>query len=290
MDSKRMVRRLSAIGILGNIVLSSFKMFAGIVGNSSAMVSDAIHSLSDVFATAIAAIGVHLSKKTEDKKHPYGYERFECVASLFLGLILAGTGIGISYDGLKTIISSASENLSTPTLLPLIAAVTSIVVKEAMYHYTMYYAKKLDSIAFKADAWHHRSDAFSSIGSLIGIAGARLGIPVMEPVASVAISACIIKVSYDILRDSLKKLVDTSSGTMTENEINAFVSSQPGVRRVDSLRTRLFGNVIYADIEISADDNLSLKEAHEIAESVHDGVEKEFSLIKHITVQVNPVH
>ncbi|MBR5981356.1 MAG: cation transporter, partial [Firmicutes bacterium] len=208
MDEKKIVDRLSRIGIFGNVLLAAFKLFAGIFGKSGAMVSDAVHSLSDVFATLIAWIGVRLSRQAEDAEHPYGHERLECVASLLLGLILAGTGIGIGWSGIQKLFGEGGS-IEVPTLLPLIAAVVSIVVKEGMYQYTMHYAKALDSAAFKADAWHHRSDAISSVGSFIGIGMAKLGLPFMDPVASIIICLLILKVAFDISRDAVYKMLDT---------------------------------------------------------------------------------
>jgi len=286
MSENKIIRRLSAVGILGNILLSAFKLLAGLLGSSGAMVSDAVHSLSDVFATALAQLGSVLSRRAPDARHPYGHERFECLASLALGLILGGTGLAIGCRGIQTILSGA--DVPVPGLLPLIAAVVSIVTKEAMYHYTMYYARKLDSAVFKADAWHHRSDALSSVGSLLGIGAARLGYPIMDPIASLLICACILKVAYDILRDAVAKLLDTACDPAFEAEISALVRSDPAVQQLDLLQTRMFSNKVYADIEISVDRDSSLIEAHAVAERVHDAVEKAFPAIKHVTVHVNP--
>ena len=286
MDENKIIKRLSRVGILGNVLLAGFKLFAGIIGRSGAMVSDAVHSLSDVFATVIAFFGVRLSKQPEDEQHPYGHERFECVASLVLGLILAGTGLGIGYTGVQKLF--APEELEAPTLLPLIAALVSIVVKEAMFRYTMHYAKKMDSLAFKADAWHHRSDAFSSIGSFVGIGLARLGLPIMDPIASLIICLFILKVAYDILKDALDKMVDTSCGPEFEQDIRDFVGQQPGVVRIDLLHTRQFGNKIYIELEIAVRRDMSLVDAHAIAESVHDSLEKRCPTVKHVMVHVNP--
>lgn len=205
LDENAIIKQISLVGIIGNIVLCAFKMFAGIVGKSGAMVSDAVHSLSDVFATFIAFLGVRMSKKGADKAHPYGHERIECIASLILGLVLLATGLGIGKVGLQNIFSGDYGQLTAPGMIALIAAVISIAVKEAMYWYTRHYAKILNSAAFMADAWHHRSDAFSSIGSLIGIGGAMLGFPVLDAVASVIICLFILKVAYDILLDAVKK-------------------------------------------------------------------------------------
>ena len=287
MGEKKIIKKLSGVGIFGNVFLAAFKLFAGIYGRSGAMVSDAVHSLSDVFATFIAYIGVRLSQQKEDAEHPYGHERLECVASLTLGLILAGTGVGIGISGIKNLYYN-SNTLAIPTFLPLVAAVVSIVVKESMFWYTMYYAKKLDSAAFKADAWHHRSDAISSIGSFIGIGLAKLGFPFMDPIAALIICLLILKVAYDIIKDAIAKMLDTSCDKTVENSIRRFIEEQPGVMGIDLLRTRQFGNKIYIDLEISVRRDSSLLEAHEIAENVHSRVEDKFQGVKHIMIHVNP--
>ena len=288
-DPQTIVNHVTSIGIIGNIVLSLFKFFAGIIGHSSAMVSDAIHSLSDVFATFIAWLGIKLSMQAPDKEHPYGHERLECVASLLLGTILFGTGLMIGLSGLKTIFAGHYENLQAPGAVALVAAVVSIATKEGMFWYTRYYAKVLNSAAFMADAWHHRSDALSSIGSLIGIGGAMLGFPILDPIASVAIAICIIKVAFDILKDAVSKMLDTACSDEYEQKLSDFISSQEGVDRIDMLHTRMFGNKIYIDAEIAVDGDKSLTEAHAIAEHVHHQVEKNFDNIKHIMIHVNPM-
>lgn len=270
------------------MILCSFKMFAGIVGNSGAMVSDAVHSLSDVFATFIAFLGVKMSKRGADKSHPYGHERLECIASLILGLILLATGIGIGKAGLLNILSGDYNQLTVPGSIALIAAAVSIAAKEAMYWYTRHYAKILNSAAFMADAWHHRSDAFSSIGSLIGIGGAMLGFPVFDAAASVVICLFILKVAFDILLDAVRKMLDTSCGEAYEKELSEYILNQNGIRGIDVLRTRMFGNKVYVDLEISVDANKTFCEAHMIAENIHCNVEKDFPNTKHIMIHVNP--
>ena len=288
-NPQTIVNRVTSIGIIGNVILSLFKFLAGIFGHSSAMVSDAIHSLSDVLATFIAWLGIRLSMQAPDREHPYGHERLECVASLLLGAILFGTGLMIGLSGLKTILAGHYEELQTPECIALIAAVVSIATKEGMFWYTRHYAKVLNSAAFMADAWHHRSDALSSIGSLIGIGGAMLGFPILDPLASVAIAVCIIKVAYDILKDAVSKMLDTACSSEYEKKLADFISAQDGVDRLDVLHTRMFGNKIYIDAEISVDGDKSLTDAHEIAESVHTQVEKHFDNIKHIMIHVNPM-
>ena len=288
-NPQAIVNRVTSFGIIGNVILSLFKFLAGIFGHSSAMVSDAIHSLSDVLATFIAWLGIRLSMQAPDREHPYGHERLECVASLLLGAILFGTGLMIGLSGLKTILAGHYDELQSPGSVALIAAVVSIATKEGMFWYTRHYAKVLNSAAFMADAWHHRSDALSSIGSLIGIGGAMLGFPILDPLASVAIAVCIIKVAYDILKDAVSKMLDTACSSEYEKKLADFISAQDGVDRLDVLHTRMFGNKIYIDAEISVDGDKSLTDAHEIAESVHNQVEKHFDNIKHIMIHVNPM-
>ena len=287
-DEKAIIRNLSLVSVVGNAILSGFKLFAGIAGNSGAMISDSIHSFSDVLTTLIAWIGVKVSKKDADNKHPYGHERLECVASLILGLVLMATGIGVGKVGVQNIISGNYGTLAIPSAIALVAAVVSIIGKEAMYWYTRYYAKLINSTAFLADAWHHRSDAFSSVGSLIGIAGAMLGFPVMDSVASVVICIFIMKVAYDILKDALVKMLDTSCGEDYEKNLRENILSQDDVLGVDMLRSRMFGNKVYIDLEISVDGDKSLWQAHEVAERVHQNVEQRFAEVKHIMIHVNP--
>lgn len=287
-NEETVIRKLSLVSLLGNALLSGFKLFAGIFGYSGAMISDAIHSFSDVFTTLVAWIGVKVSKKAADADHPYGHERMECVAALILGLILLVTGIGIGKTGVENILSGRYKTLPVPGTIALIAALASIVGKETMYWYTRYYAKLINSAAFMADAWHHRSDALSSIGSLIGIAGARLGFPALDPAASVLICLFILKVGYDVLKDAFAKMLDTSCGDDYEKKLLHYIAEQKDVIHVDMLRSRMFGNKIYIDLEIAVDGDKSLKEAHAVAENVHARVESHFPEVKHIMIHVNP--
>ena len=287
-DEAAAIRKMSFVSVAGNAALSGFKFFAGVAGNSSAMISDSIHSFSDVITTVIAWIGVKVSKKEADSSHPYGHERVECIASLLLGIVLLATGLGVGKVGLEHIVSGSYATLAVPSAIALVAAVISIASKEAMYWYTRYYAKLIHSSAFLADAWHHRSDAFSSIGSLIGIAGAMLGFPVMDSVASVVICLFIVKVSYDILKDGVVKLLDTSCGESYDKKMAEYIAGQDGVVCVDSLRSRMFGNKVYIDLEIQVDGEKSLRDAHEVAQRIHDEVEHAFPDVKHIMVHLNP--
>ena len=209
-ETKAAAIRVSFVSIVSNVVLSVFKLFAGITGSSAAMISDAVHSVSDVLSTFIVIAGINIANRSDDKDHRYGHERFECIASIILAGTLLATGIGIGYEGIKNIISEDRGKLVVPESIALIAAVVSILTKEAMYHYTKHTAIKINSGSLMADAWHHRSDALSSVGSLIGIGGAMLGFPVLDSVFAVVISAFIVKAAYDIFKDATDKLVDTS--------------------------------------------------------------------------------
>ena len=287
-DEAAAIRKMSFVSVAGNAVLSAFKFFAGVTGNSGAMISDSIHSFSDVITTVIAWIGVKASRKEADSAHPYGHERVECIASLLLGIILLATGLGVGKVGVEHIVSGSYETLAVPSMIALVAAAVSIVSKEAMYWYTRYYAKLIHSSAFLADAWHHRSDAFSSIGSLIGIGGAMLGFPVMDSVASVVICLFIVKASYDILKDGVVKLLDTSCGETYDRKMEEYIAGQDGVVCVDSLRSRMFGNKVYIDLEIQVDGEKSLRDAHKVAQRIHDEVERAFPDVKHIMIHLNP--
>ena len=186
-EFEKIASKVSLVSIIGNLILSVFKLLAGILAHSGAMVSDAVHSASDVFSSIIVIIGVKFSSKDSDREHPYGHERFECVAAIILSVVLFITGLAIGVGTIRDIIGGHYESLAIPGMLALVAAIVSIIAKEAMYRYTKIYAKRIDSSALMADAWHHRSDALSSIGALIGIAGARIGYPVLDPIARIVI-------------------------------------------------------------------------------------------------------
>ena len=289
-DFCEVANRVSFITIIGNVILSIVKFLAGIIAHSNAMISDSVHSASDVFSTIVVIIGIKLASKEADKEHPYGHERLECVAAIVLAMVLFITGLGIGAEALKNIAQGNYSDLQVPGILALIAAIVSIVSKEGMYWYTRYYAKKIDSSALLADAWHHRSDAFSSIGALIGIGGARLGFPVMDSIASLVIFVFIVKAAYDIFKDAMDKMLDHSCDEETEKQIYDCVMKNEHVRGIDLLQTRIFGNKIYVDVEIQLYASYTLEEAHNIAETVHNAIEDNFPKVKHIMVHVNPVN
>ena len=289
LEKKQVAVKVSVVGMVANILLTAFKFVAGILAGSSAMTSDAVHSASDVFGGLIVIIGVRFSSKASDREHPYGHERFECVAALMLGIALFLTGGFIGFGALQKIITGEYRDLEIKGQLALIAAITSIVVKEAMFWYTKINAKRIESTALMAEAWHHRSDALSSVGALIGIGGAELGLPILEPIASIVICLFIFKVAFDIFKDAIDRMVDHCCDAELEESIRQSALSVPGVLSIDLLRTRVFGNKVYVEIEISANSALSLTEAHHISDEVHDTIEREFPQVKHIMVHVNPM-
>ncbi|MBR4164672.1 MAG: cation transporter [Lachnospiraceae bacterium] len=280
--------RVSGVSIAVNLLLAAFKFAAGAIGRSGAMISDAVHSSSDVFGSLIVIAGVRMSEKASDKDHPYGHERMEYVASLLLAGILAAAGFSIGKEAVTSVFTRAYETAAAPGTVALIAAVVSTAVKEAMFWYTRNNALKIRSGALKAEAWHHRSDALSSVGALIGIGGARLGVKILEPIASIVICLFILKVAVDIFREAVDSMDDRACDEETENAIRRSAAAQQGVLHVDRLKTRQFGRKIYVDIEIAADGDLSLREGHDIAQKVHDTIEKDFPEVKHIMVHVNP--
>ena len=281
--------KVSYVSIIVNAVLTIGKFMAGIFAHSGAMISDAVHSASDIFSTIIVMIGVKISGKEPDEQHQYGHERLECVAAIVLAVILFETGVTIGLGGIKTILGGNYHELTVPGMMALIAAIVSIVVKEWMYWYTRAAAKKINSGALMADAWHHRSDALSSVGALLGIGGAMLGFPVMDSVASVLISVFILKAAIDIFCDAINKMVDRACDKETVLRVREIVLKNDEIKSIDSLQTRMFGNKIYVDMEISLDGNMTLTESHEIAEDIHLSIEKEFPTVKHCMVHVNPV-
>ena len=285
-NNEKIAIKVSVISIILNCLLTLIKFISGVISKSSAMISDSVHSLSDVLSTFVVIIGVKISNKKADSDHPYGHERIECVSAIILSGMLFIIGALIGINGIKNVTSSS--NLVMPGVLALIASIISIISKEAMYQYTIRVSKKINSAALKADAWHHRSDALSSIGSFIGILGSRLGFKIFDPLASVIISLCIIKVSIDIFKDAIDKMVDKSCDKEVIDKVISVIEKNESVKNIDDIKTRQFGNKAYVDVEISVDENLLLKDAHKVAEEIHDSVENEINIVKHCMVHVNP--
>ena len=286
MENKKQANKVSFITIGGNLTLALLKFAAGFLGRSQAMISDAVHSLTDVVSTVIMMLGINMSAKKEDSSHPYGHERIESIFSIILAVMIFATGVGIGLTAVKTIIYKTE--IVIPGKIALIAAVVSIIVKEVMYRYTKRNAEKLNSSAMLAAAWDHRSDALSSIGSLIGIGGALIGYPICEPIASIVICIFIGKAAIEIFIDAVNRLVDRSCSDEEIAKIRQCISEVEGVKRIDVLMTRRFGSKIFVDLEIAEDANITLIESHEIAEKVQDNIKSKIENVKRCMVHVNP--
>lgn len=286
-EAERIAISVSNWSILVNFILTGLKLLAGFIANSAAMISDAIHTASDVLSTLIVIASVKMANKKSDSDHQYGHERFESLGSLILAIMLLATGLIIGWGGIETL-WKPSNSLKIPGLLALYAAILSIIVKEVMYWYTIVAANKIKSTALKADAWHHRSDALSSVGALVGIGAAQLGYPLGDPIASLLICLCIIKTAWDIGKDAVEKLTDKSCDPQTVKAMRSIAAAQPGVIAIKELKTRLFGTKAYTDITIACDGNLTLHDAHHIGEKVHLAIERNFPQVKHCNVHVDP--
>lgn len=290
-QKSRIAVRVSAATFIGNIILFVFKLIAGVQSKSSALISDSVHTASDVLTTLMVIIGVKISEKRADRDHQYGHERIEPVISTILATVLIIVALGIGKSGAENIINCVRGvpfeiNIGFWTFA---VTVASIVFKEIMFHYTRFAAKKISSSAMLADAWHHRSDALSSVAVLIGIAGAKwFDFPVLDPIMSIFVCIIIIKVGVQIYIGAVNQLIDKSAGEDEVQRIIYFVSAVNGVKRIDLIRTRVHADRLYVDVEISVDPSLSVGEAHTIAELVHGNVEEAFPDIKHCMVHVNP--
>jgi len=280
--------RAGLVTIVMDVCLVVFKLFAGIFGRSSAMVADAIHSLGDMLTTVVVLVGVKMGAKKADREHRYGHERFECVAAIVLSLIEFGVGVGIGWAGVERILSGEYAEAEMPGVIALVAAVVTIVVTGGTYVYKRGVARKIDSSAMRADAWHHLSDSLSSIGSFVGILGARMGFAILDPMAAILICLFILKAGFDVFRDTMGKMTDRAVDEKTEVAIREVAEGVKGVVRLDGLRTRVFGDRIYVDLEVSVDGDMTVREAHDVAQDVHDVVEGKFSKVKHCMVHVNP--
>lgn len=285
MENYKKATKVSFITMIINTILAIFKVIAGVVGKSSAMVADGIHTFSDIITTLVVIIGLKISNKDADKKHPYGHEKFEPEISKIVSLLLAGTGVFLAYNSAQILLLG---NLNTPKSIALYAALVSIAVKEGMYWYTIITARKVKSIAMEADAWHHRSDAISSIGTLIGILGARMGFKFLDPLAGIIVSLILIKVGVEFYLKATGQLVDQSADDEVVEQIKEAAASIEGVKEIKDLKTRKFGNKIYVDIEIQVDKRITVEEGHHIASLVHDNVENTIKDIKHCMIHVEP--
>lgn len=292
MDRNKEIYKVTLVGGAVNVVLLLFKFVAGIVGHSAAMMADAIHSLSDFVTDIIVLLFVHISVKPQDKSHDYGHGKYETLAMTFIGIALLAVAIGILYSGVMKITAWIhGEPLEAPGLLALWAALASIILKEAVYQYSMMKARQLQSQAVEANAWHHRSDALSSIGTAVGIGGAIfLGQrwTVLDPLASVVVGAFILKMSVSLLRDGIGDLMEQSLPDAIEAEILQLAASVPGVAEPHELRTRRIGNHYAVELHILMDGDISLREAHDKASEVEDLLKAHYGEETHVAVHVEP--
>ena len=292
MERTNEIYKVTLIGSIVNVVLLICKFTAGILGNSAAMIADAVHSLSDFVTDVVVLVFVHLSSKHTDKSHDYGHGKFETLALTIIGLALLSVAVGIVYSGVIHIISWFNgENLESPGMLAFWAALLSIVLKEAVYRYSMMKARQLQSQAVEANAWHHRSDALSSIGTAVGIGGAILlgqRWTVLDPIASIIVGIFIIKVAIDLLRNGIGDLMEQSLPDSVESDILEAVASLPGVDEPHDLRTRRIGNHYAIELHILMDGNITLNEAHDKASEVEQLLRDRYGEHTHVAVHVEP--
>ena len=293
MTREREIQKVTLVGGAGNVALMIFKLIAGILGHSSAMIADAVHSLSDFVTDIIVLVFVSVSAKPQDRSHDYGHGKFETIATFFIGIALVVAAVGIIVSGVLALIDWAGgADLEAPGQLALWAALLSIAVKEVLYQYTAYKGKKLNSQAVVANAWHHRSDALSSIAAAIGIGGAILlghRWTVLDPIASIVVGLFLVKVAAGLLRTSIGELTEGSLPEDTEREIEEIITSFPGVSEPHNLRTRRIGNRIAIEAHIRMDGSVSLLKAHDLTSQVERKLKERFGDDTHITLHMEPV-
>ena len=286
------IYRVTLVGGIGNVLLLAFKFVAGLLGHSSAMIADAIHSLSDFITDIVVLVFVNIIARPQDESHDYGHGKFETVASFLIGLALAGAAVGIIVSGANKFYGwTQGQQIAAPGMLALWAALVSIVVKEVLYRYTAYKGKKLESQAVVANAWHHRSDALSSIAAAAGIAGAIIfgeKWTVLDPLASIIVGIMLVFVAVRILKQSIGELTDESLQEHTEKEILDIISSVPGVCQPHNLRTRRMGSRISIEAHIRMDGNISLFQAHDLTSDIEHKLKEKYGSDTHVTLHMEP--
>ncbi len=293
MTRENEISKVTLVGSIGNVVLLAFKFVAGVLGHSSAMVADAVHSLSDFLTDVVVLVFVHISAKPQDESHEYGHGKFETIASFLiaLALVAAATGIVVS-GGVKLVAWWNGAVLQSPGWIALWAALLSIVVKEQLYQYTVRQGRQLDSQVMVANAWHHRSDALSSIGAAVGIGGAIwLGDrwTVLDPLASIVVGLMLVRVAWQLLKSSVGELTDESLPAATEREIVQIIQSFPDVQEPHNLRTRRIGSRIAIEAHVRMDGQLPLKTVHERASTIEGKLKEHFGPRTHVTLHMEPV-
>ena len=278
--------KITIISILLNIVLTILKIIAGVIGNSTAIIADGLHSASDIITSIGILIGNKISRKPRDEEHQYGHEKAESIVSFILSAVLIIVAIKIGYDGVIDLFNI--NTLEIPSVLPLIVSVISIGVKEYQYQITIRVAKKINSSSLKADAWHHRSDALSSIAAFIGIGGAMLGFKVLDPIASIIVAVVVVKVGVDILKSSCGELMDSSISKKDIDQIENIIESDDKIYGIKDFKSRKYGSVAYIDMSIFIDKSKTLEEAHDIADKLEQNIISKLNYIKEINIHTEP--
>lgn len=273
------------IGLGINVVLSIFKMLAGILGFSYAMIADAIHSISDCLATGTVYVGLRIGEKPADESHPYGHANAETIAAFLVALIILATGVFVGVSAVHLI---AHKHLGTPATIALIAAAASIVIKEGLFRYTLKVGEKNNSPAVIANAWDHRSDAYSSIAALVGILGARLGFQYLDPVAGLVVAAFIVRISLTILRPNIGTLMDERPSSAVLHQIRATTLEVGGIKAIDDLRVHRRGSTFTIDMEIAVNSRLTVEQGHEVAAEVKSRLMNAIEHVQDVMVHVNP--
>lgn len=280
--------RVSIITLVSNITLCIIKLTGGILSGSSALISDGINSASDVLSTLLVLLGISLSSKKSDKDHAYGHERLECIIAIILAVLIFGSGLLAGYSAIEKL--KAREALTSPSILAIIAALVSILIKLVLYFYASRVGKKINSSVIMASALDHKSDVIGTSGTLAALIGAKAGLAILDPIASLLICLFVCRTGITIFKDATERLTDKACSPEKEEQIRSIILQTEGVKRIDVLQTRLFGSRIYVDTEISADPKLPLEQSHAIAEKVHLSIEQSDPEIKHCMVHVNPYH
>lgn len=278
--------KVTLISIMWNVILTIIKIITGIVGKSNAMIADGLHSASDIISSLGVLIGNKVAKTPNDKEHNYGHEKAETLVSFLLSILLIFVALKIGFGGIKSLFNL--DSVQTPTILPLLISVISIGIKEYQYRITIKVAESINSPSLRADAWHHRSDALSSVAAFLGIGGSLLGFKALDPIATVIVGFFVAKVGVDILKDSTNELMDYSIDEKDECEILDVAKQTTGVLNIGQLRTRKHGSMAYVDLTICVDKNLSVLEGHEIANNLEISILKNIQIVKGITVHVEP--
>ena len=272
--------------IAWNILLTIIKIAAGVFGKSSAMIADGLHSASDIISSAGVLLGNYISATPVDKEHNYGHEKAETLVSFLLSILLIVVSGSIGIKAVKSL--GDIDEIAIPTVLPLVVAIISILIKEYQYRITIKIAKKINSPALKADAWHHRSDALSSVAAFVGIGGAMLGFKVFDPIASIVVAIFVAKVGIEILVGSTNELMDVSIDLEQEEQIKEIAKNTEGVRNLGEIRSRKHGAMAYVDLVICVDGDLTVREGHDIANQLEKDIIREMEFVKGITVHVEP--